>query len=40
MAELNFPSNPTVGQIYTANGWYWFDTEEQARLFFDLSTDT
>jgi hypothetical protein len=21
---------------YPVNGWYWFDTEEEARLFFDL----
>lgn len=25
---------------YPIDGWYWFDTEEQARLFFYLSTDT
>ena len=21
---------------YPVDGWYWFDTEEEARLFFDL----
>lgn len=21
---------------YPIDGWYWFDTEEEARLFFDL----
>jgi hypothetical protein len=21
---------------YPVDGWYWFDTEEKARLFFDL----
>ncbi len=21
---------------YPVKGWYWFDTEDQARLFFDL----
>jgi hypothetical protein len=21
---------------YPVNGWYWFDTEEEARLFFNL----
>ena len=23
---------------YPIDGWYWFDSEEQARLFFDLPT--
>ena len=23
---------------YPIDGWYWFDSKEQARLFFDLPT--
>ena len=22
---------------YTVDGWYWFDTEQEARIFFNLS---
>jgi hypothetical protein len=24
---------------YPVDGWYWFDTEEEARLFFDLPAE-
>jgi hypothetical protein len=23
---------------YPVDGWYWFDTEEEARLFFNITT--
>lgn len=34
--HLSLERNEHENYTYPVHGWYWFDTEEEARIFFDL----
>lgn len=36
-AEYELRKLTHTEHTYPVDGWYWFDSEEQARLFFNLS---
>jgi hypothetical protein len=36
MPTTSYGVKPATTTPTPVDGWYWFDTEEEARLFFDL----